>query len=289
MLQAVFENGSPRRQIETANRLAGKKILLADDDTYSRLVVKAHLERCGAHTAEAGHGEAVLQWLDENPTIDAILMDLNMPGMGGTETARAIRARADAYRDIPILALTGHSDIETIQAGLDAGMNDVMTKPVQTDVLYAKLARQFGAMAPEQGHAAQSQPQPDTRIVKAAIPTENHLLDESRLEGLKALDLMDDAFPNYIEQIGLVVAQLNSSVASRDAEEMQRTLHLLLGISGNIGASALHQFTRQIYPPVAQGAWPNEAGWLERINMLSGRSVEALRIYYAAANRAVHN
>ena len=117
---------------------------------------------------------------------------------------------------------------------------------------------------------------------------EGPLLDEKHLEELVALDLLDQTFLNGIEQIRTTVAQLAASVAVRDLESTHEALHVLLGVSGNIGAKALHQFVRQIYPRVVEGEWPAEADWLARICSLSDHSAPALQTYFVSAT-AIRN
>ncbi|MFM0047302.1 ATP-binding response regulator [Paraburkholderia sediminicola] len=283
-LQTLFENGNQHHLSQSFDGFAGKTILVADDDTYSGLVAKGYLERCGASVVEAEHGLAVLARLQEGNAIDAIVMDLNMPGMGGVETTALIRARADSYAKVPIIALTSQSDMEAVQACLAAGMNEVMIKPVQVGSLYASLARQFAQQrvlhAPAKADQSQTSANP---IGRPATVTEGDLLDEKHLEELVALDLLDQSFLNGIEQIRLLVAQLTAGVTARDFESTHGALHLLLGVSGNIGAKALHQFTRQIYPRVVEGEWPSEADWLARICTLGERSADALQVYFGSA------
>jgi len=287
-LQALFENGTRHDAGLLPDGFIGRSILVADDDTYSRLVAKAYLERCGASVVEAEHGLAVLTRLQEDGFIDAILMDMNMPGMSGIDTTKAIRARTDAYATVPVIALTSHSDGESIQACLAAGMNEVMIKPVQAGTLYACLARQFGtrgqAAAPAAAALAAVMPVASTTSagLLAAVPEEN-LLDEEHLEELAALDLLDESFINGIEQIRALVTQLVASTAAVDIKATHVALHALLGVSGNIGAKALHGYARQIYPRVIAGEWPLEADWLAQIRLLSARSADALHRYHAAA------
>ena len=283
-LQTIFENGKQHHSKQSFDGFAGKTILVADDDTYSGLVAKSYLERCGASVVEAEHGLAVLARLQEDDTIDAIVMDLNMPGMGGVETTTLIRARTDAYAHVPIIALTSQSDMEAVQACLAAGMNEVMIKPVQVGSLYASLARQFAQQrtlhAPAKADLSQTLASP---IGKPAAVAEGDLLDKKHLEELMALDLLDQSFLNGIEQIRVLMAQLTISVTARDLQSARGVLHLLLGVSGNIGAKGLHQFTRQIYPRVVEGAWPSEADWLARICVLGERSANALETYFDSA------
>jgi HPt (histidine-containing phosphotransfer) domain-containing protein len=115
------------------------------------------------------------------------------------------------------------------------------------------------------------------------VVSDSELLDEKHLEELASLDLLDDSFLKGIEQIRQLVARLAASVAGADLASTHGALHLLLGVSGNIGARALHQFARQIYPRLVQGQWPLETDWLARIGLLSERSTDALQTYFATA------
>jgi HPt (histidine-containing phosphotransfer) domain-containing protein len=117
-----------------------------------------------------------------------------------------------------------------------------------------------------------------------AVVRENDLLDAAHLGELAALDLIDESFANGIEQIRALTSQLRANAADRDLDAAHGALHVLLGASGNVGAKALHQFTRHIYPRTLEGEWPAEPDWLERIDALSERSADALYRYQASAN-----
>jgi CheY-like chemotaxis protein len=282
-LQTLLENGSRHHAGQRSYSFAGKSILLADDDTYSRLVAKTYLERCDANVIEAEHGQAVLARLQENGAIDAVLMDMNMPGLSGVQATTQIRARTDRHARVPIIALTSQSDIESVHACLAAGMNEVMIKPVQAGSLYACLARQF-APRPALNVAPQSD-RSSLPVASTSQPqtiAQDDLLDEDHLEELVALDLLDDSFINGIEQIRALVERLAASAVALDIESAHGALHVLLGVSGNIGARALHQFARQMYPRVIDGEWPAEPDWLARICTLGERSADALQTYYAS-------
>ncbi|WP_345816469.1 response regulator [Paraburkholderia sp. PREW-6R] len=290
-LRTLFENGNRHLLGERFEGFSGKTILVADDDTYSRLVAKAYLERFGASVVEAEHGHGVLACLETENAIDAIVLDVNMPGLGGVDTTAMIRARTDAYASVPIIALTSQSDIGSVQTCLGAGMNEVMVKPVQVGSLYACLARQFaqqrvtGALARTTLPAASAEPPaPQPAEPTAVIAEQGGLLDEKHLEELVALDLMDRSFLNGVEQIRGLVERLAVSVSALDLESTHGALHLLLGASGNIGARALHQYSRQIYPRIVEGEWPPEPDWLTRLCTLGERSADALQAYYASAN-----
>lgn len=104
-----------------------------------------------------------------------------------------------------------------------------------------------------------------------------------KLAAIAQDDLLDDSFLNGIEQIRSLGARLATSAAALDIKSTHSALHALLGVSGNIGAQALHQFARQIYPRVIGGEWPAEPDWLARIRTLGERSADALQTHYASA------
>jgi DNA polymerase III delta prime subunit len=86
-----------------------------------------------------------------------------------------------------------------------------------------------------------------------------------------------------IEQIRGLLDRLRASVQALDLESTHGALHLLLGASGNIGAHALHQYARQIYPRIVEGDWPADPGWVNSLYALGARSADALQAYYVAA------
>lgn len=289
-LKALFESGNPRRLNQTSEGFAGKTVLVADDDEYNRLITRGYLERCGANVLEAQHGHAVLSHLQTGTTLDAIVMDMNMPGLNGIETTALIRGRVDTYATVPIIALTGQSDSDTVQACLAAGMSEVMFKPVQLGTLYACVARHLArhkvlhtTRLPVRTLADRAHALVTPAVTPAAKPIpdqETTLLDEQRLEELLQLDLLDQSFLNSIEQMRSTVARLNVSVPARDLDATYDSLHSLLGMSGNLGAMALHHYTRKIYPLIVSGEWPSDAGWLTHISALSERSAIALEAYF---------
>jgi two-component system KDP operon response regulator KdpE len=109
-------------------------ILLIDDEPQIRRVLRAALASQGANVIDLQSGEEALDLLRER-TIDLILLDLNMPGMGGLDTCRAIRSGWD----VPIIILSVRdSDKDKVEA-LDAGADDFVTKPFSTDELMARI------------------------------------------------------------------------------------------------------------------------------------------------------
>jgi two-component system KDP operon response regulator KdpE len=108
--------------------------LLIDDEPQIRRVLRTSLSAQGANVLDVQNGEEALEIL-RRETVDLILLDLNMPGMGGLETCRAIRQGWDA----PIIVVSvRESDRDKVEA-LDAGADDFVSKPFSFDELMARI------------------------------------------------------------------------------------------------------------------------------------------------------
>jgi diguanylate cyclase (GGDEF)-like protein len=112
------------------------KILVIDDSSSQRLYLRAYLGRMGHEVALAADGsEGVQTFREFDP--DLVLLDVVMPGIDGFETARVLRSSNDEW--VPIIFLSGRSESGDIEAGIDAGGDDYLAKPVDNAVLEAKI------------------------------------------------------------------------------------------------------------------------------------------------------
>ncbi len=120
-------------------------ILLADDIAENQLLARALLERQGHRVRIANNGrEAVELWAESRP--DLILMDVQMPEMGGVEATHMIREReAGSGQRAPIVALTAHAMKGDRERYLAAGMDDYVSKPIRRDELFAAIDRAVDA------------------------------------------------------------------------------------------------------------------------------------------------
>jgi two-component system KDP operon response regulator KdpE len=110
------------------------RILVVDDEPQLRRALRATLSALGFVVADAETGEAALEMLRQEK-FDLILLDINMPGLSGFETCRAIRERSD----VSILMLTVRDRAEDKIAALDAGADGYVTKPFDADELLARI------------------------------------------------------------------------------------------------------------------------------------------------------
>ena len=109
-------------------------ILVVDDEPQIRRVLRSTLSERGYVIIEAKTGEEALEWMRKEPP-DLILLDVNMPGMGGIEACREIRRSSDA----PIIMLTVRNAERDKVAALDAGADDYVVKPFSIEELLARI------------------------------------------------------------------------------------------------------------------------------------------------------
>jgi len=112
-----------------------KRILLVEDDTVAQRIVAHMLGRAGYSVDAAGSGDAALALASEG-RYHLILMDLQMPGKDGIQTAAEIR-QLPAYAKVPIIALTAHTTEEYRDYALTQGLQGFLTKPVRSEELVA--------------------------------------------------------------------------------------------------------------------------------------------------------
>ena len=111
------------------------RILIVDDESAIRRALRPPLIELGFQVAEAARGEEALQLL-RGSQFDAVLLDVNMPGIGGIETLRRIRAFAPR---LPILMLTVRDQEEDKVEALESGADDSVTTPFSTRELIARI------------------------------------------------------------------------------------------------------------------------------------------------------
>jgi CheY-like chemotaxis protein len=115
-------------------------VLIVEDDRNTRVMYRDYLSSCGFRIADAHNGHQALAKAKElRPNV--VLTDLAVPGMDGFEFCRALQ-QSDVTRDIPVLAVTGHSEyLDQPDRFRETGILHVLTKPCAPNVIEAELRR----------------------------------------------------------------------------------------------------------------------------------------------------
>ncbi len=126
-------------EMELQRRFSGRRILVVDDEPVNREVAAVQLEAVGLVADQAADGSEALKMLERH-AYDAILMDMQMPGMDGLEATRRIRS-IDADHRIPVVAMTANAFAEDRARCVAAGMDDFLAKPFVPDELFGTVLR----------------------------------------------------------------------------------------------------------------------------------------------------
>ncbi|MEA3383553.1 MAG: response regulator [Campylobacterota bacterium] len=211
--------------IDSLHILAGSNILLVEDNKTNQEIIIGLLENSGINIDIASNGEEAISKYKENQSkYELILMDLQMPVMGGIEATQIIRSFS---KDIPIIALTANAMKEDIEKTQSVGMNEHLNKPIDVIVLYETLLKYISKKVNSEELIMNSE--------EINIP--NFLsIDKERGLSLLAqnkklyLKILGDFYTNYKD--------LN--LETLDDEEFKRTIHTIKGLSANIGAISLN-------------------------------------------------
>ncbi|AWK87728.1 response regulator [Azospirillum thermophilum] len=235
---------SPRTR--EAGPLAGRRILLVEDNALSQEVAREILERAGAEVALAGNGREAVALVEQSEGFHAVLMDVQMPQMDGFEATRAIR-RLPGGDGLPIIAMTASALPSDRRRCLEGGMDDHIAKPLDLAQLFTVLGRWAGAPAAGAAGAAVAelaaagQPAGAAAGGPAGLPASLPGIDLNdalgRLDGDVAL------FRRFVAEFARSYAGVADAVAAAlaagDLPRAKGLGHELKSVAGNIGARRL--------------------------------------------------
>ncbi|MDJ0976678.1 MAG: response regulator [Planctomycetota bacterium] len=211
-------------------RLRGARVLLVEDNEINQVVATELLEGVGLEVSLARNGREAVDAV-RGGRYDAVLMDIQMPGMDGLQATVEIR-KLERFRDVPILAMTAQAMDGDREASLAAGMNDHVTKPIDPAQLYSTLARWIA-------------PQPDLSDGDFAALTAFDVDDAlGRLRGDRGLyrKLLDALCREH----GSQAERIRQALAEGDYRSARELAHALKGVAGNLGAGALERAARDL-------------------------------------------
>ncbi len=248
-----------------ARRIAPRRILLAEDSVVNQKLAVALLEREGHTVTVANNGREAITAL-ETGQFDLVLMDVQMPEMDGLEATTRIRAREKQTGGrIPIVAMTAHALKGDRELCLAAGMDDYVSKPIRTEVLFEKVA---GLFSSEMSEAIAASPE-----CEKAVDWEKILeVTRSDPEILKTLIAAE------LEESPRLMAAIRDAAANGDRGKLRMAAHTLKGSVRYFGAERLFEYAARLEAAADKGT-------SDQIEELQ-RSLEAeLRLVIAALRR----
>jgi signal transduction histidine kinase/DNA-binding response OmpR family regulator len=201
------------------------RVLLAEDNEVNQQVATKILEKAGHTVAIAGNGKEALALLD-NEAFDVVLMDVQMPVMGGFEATARIREREKAGGTrVPIIAMTAHAMKGDREQCLKAGMDDYVSKPIRTQELFAAIGRRLGSRA-KASPDDRGKARPD-----GAFDREEAL---ARFDGDQ--EILMSAVVGFLAESPKWLQEIRAAVKARDSGRIGKGAHSLRGAAMNVSA-----------------------------------------------------
>lgn len=212
-------------------------ILVVDDNEINREILQELITQMGCRVSLAANGEeAICQTERQQP--DLIITDMQMPVMDGMETTRRIRGNGHSPQSLPIIALSAHTDSGSHIAGLAAGMNDYLTKPVDPARLRETLEKWLPCGLPA---AAETPPPPHEAedVAGEAVAGSDALPLLSPADGLAAVAGNERLYRSLLQRFAHHYAdctvQVRSLLQDNRLEELLQLIHAMRGVGTNLG------------------------------------------------------
>jgi signal transduction histidine kinase/DNA-binding response OmpR family regulator/HPt (histidine-containing phosphotransfer) domain-containing protein len=268
-------------------------VLLVEDNVVNQDVAREMLESLGLRVHVASDGLEAVD-LAFHGEYQAILMDIQMPGIDGYQATRSIRSQEErekqrtpgrSVRRTPIIALTANAMQGDRQESLDAGMDDYLTKPFRREDLLETLRRWLPVATgePEQGkEPGEDEAGEEAGADSSAAPREPSLLDRRALDAIRKLSpergatILARVIDSYLMTAPDQLEGLGRAVAERDAKALQTQAHSLKSSSANVGARELAELARELEALGRSGEASNAEGLVERMGKEFLRVREAL-------------
>jgi two-component system sensor histidine kinase/response regulator len=237
---------------EDVGKLRGARVLLAEDNEINQQVAQEMLEKAGLVVGIANNGEEAVQRVKAE-VYDAVLMDIQMPVMGGFEATQEIR-KDGRFKDLPILAMTAHAMAGDREKSLAAGMNDHVTKPIDPDELFSALVKWIKSGQRPGLEAGTSRLKPEDKdavLLPSELPGISIASGLGRVGGNKAL--YAKLLSKFREGQEHAVAAIRSALQSEDRETAGRLAHTVKGVSGNLGAETLYRAAAELEKAIKEG------------------------------------
>ncbi|WP_332675432.1 TMAO reductase system sensor histidine kinase/response regulator TorS [Aromatoleum sp.] len=288
-------SASPQRPLD---------VLLVEDDEINRIVCTRYLESLGHRPLVAEDGEAALELLHRRTEgIDAVLMDISLPGASGIEVARAIRGLDDGrWANVPVVAMSAHVAGDAFEQFGSAGIAGFLSKPFDRTELAGAIAAAAagqipgpaagehrsdagaGAGASDSAGAGGALPGDAAPVGRDAPIDEDYLAGELASLGARTLAHLLELFR---EDADAAFGEFERSVAASDRDALAQRAHRLAGAAGNLGFVQVTADSKRLEDAARDPA--REPGELERmIDGLRGqvaRACEALAARLAVEER----
>jgi len=213
------------------------RILVADDNPTNREVIGRILERAGHAVTLVNDGEQALDAVEAGAP-DLVILDRNMPGMGGMEALQALRLMTRGRARLPVIMLSADVTPEAKREALEAGADAFFAKPIETVRLLDEIQRLAG---PRAEPARKVEPQ--LLRPKPAAPASPAVVNADTLQHLEelgaSLAFVEKLVGMFLADSASTLARMEKVLAAREYHEFRSLLHAMKGSSASIGTDRL--------------------------------------------------
>jgi two-component system sensor histidine kinase RpfC len=221
---------------------SGVRILVAEDNGTNRQIIEKILKHGNHQVDLVENGEQALDRLEEN-TYDLLIMDMNMPALGGLEVVNIHRALSRQPIDTPVIILTANATPEARQECERAGINAYLTKPVDALTLLDTVARL--TLTPARGDTSELSHSVRHESSTSAFINEDTLHHLALLGGDQE-DFLTTVIYGFLSETDKLIEAMRIALFKQDYATFKELAHILKGSAGNVGAEALFNVCRQI-------------------------------------------
>jgi two-component system sensor histidine kinase RpfC len=230
--------------IQTHHELAKAHILIAEDNPVNRKVLQKILDRAGYHYSIAKDGDEALDLIDKTK-FDAIVLDMNMPGMSGLEIARIYNIISSKDQRAPMIMLSANETPDAKESSLKAGVDEFLPKPIKIDTFLNVLNKLLSKKRSEKNSSFNLKGNDEQGIEK------NHeILELTTLMCLEEIStdpfFLDELIQEFITENKKTVLKFEEVMQSENNEEIKDVLHYLKGAAVSVGAMELLQYCKKI-------------------------------------------
>jgi two-component system sensor histidine kinase RpfC len=221
------------------------KVLVAEDNTTNQLVITKILERANHLPHIVNNGQEALDALEQD-TFDLIILDMQMPVMGGIEAAKIYNFTAPSDEKAPIIILTANATKEALMECEDAKVDAYLTKPINVGKLLTTISKLTRDTIQAQNYFVLE----EEAIVNRNINSDHPILDYEVIDSVQSLSANEEFIRTlsygFISDSEKLISSMEKAVAEKDYKCFNEKAHALKGSSGSIGATKLQYLCCEI-------------------------------------------
>ncbi|EOC0448641.1 aerobic respiration two-component sensor histidine kinase ArcB [Cronobacter sakazakii] len=251
-------------------------VLLVEDIELNVIVATSMLEKLGCSVEVAMTGKAALEMFSPGE-FDLVLLDIQLPDMTGLDISRELNRRYTRDALPPLVALTANV-LKDKKEYLEAGMDDVLSKPLAVPALTATIKKFWDTQADDE----------EQDVMTRDDGKQQALLDLPMLEQYLELvgpKLITDGLAMFEKMMPGYLSVLESNLTARDQKGIVEEGHKIKGAAGAVGLRHLQQLAQKIQSPDLPAWWDNVGEWIEELKQEWQHDVGALKAWVAGAGK----